>query len=85
MAWLVAVWAITVLSSSQLLFQFSDYDRYGDALHAAALATITGETLGRPDAFAQTLEVVLAAFSVVVFATLAASLGAFFLEGRAKS
>lgn len=83
--WLAAVWAITVLSSSQLLYQFSDYPRYGEALHAAALATITGETLGRADAFSQVLEVLLAIFSVVVFATLAASLGAFFLERRQRA
>ena len=80
--WLGAVSAITVLGSSQLLFEFGDYARYGEALHAAALATITGEPLARPDAFAQVLEVVLAAFSVVVFATLAGSLGAYFLETR---
>jgi voltage-gated potassium channel len=80
--WLGAVWAITVLTSSQLLYQFSGYRRYGEALHAAALATITGEPLGRSDGFAQALEVLLAVFSVVVFATLAASLGAFFVERR---
>ena len=83
--WLAAVWAIAVLSSSQLLYQFSGYARYGEALHAAALATITGEALGRPDAFSQALEVLLAVFSVVVFATLAGSLGAFFLERRQGS
>jgi voltage-gated potassium channel len=71
-----------VLGSSQLLYEFRDYARYGAALHAAALATITGEPLAQPDAFAQVLEVVLAAFSVVVFATLAGSLGAYFLETR---
>ncbi|HET6628074.1 MAG TPA: hypothetical protein VFG63_16925 [Nocardioidaceae bacterium] len=78
--WLGAVSAITVLGSSQLLFEFGDYRRYGDALHAAALATITGEPLAQPDAFAKVLEVVLAAYSVVVFATLAGSLGAYFLR-----
>ena len=80
--WLGVVWAITVMGSSQLLFQFSDYTHYADALHAAALATITGEPLGRADGFARALEVPLAVFSVVVFATLAGSLGAFFLERR---
>ena len=80
--WLAAVWAITVLSTSQLLFQFSGYRRYADALHAAALATMTGQPLGRQDAFSQVLEVFLAAFSVAVFATLAGSVGAFFLERR---
>lgn len=84
LGWLAAVSAITVLGSSQLLYQFSGYDRYGDALHAAALATITGNPLGRPDGFAKILEVGLAAFSVVVFATLAGSLGAYFLETRER-
>lgn len=76
------VWAIAVLSSSQLLYQFSDFDHYAQALHGAAMATITGEPLGPDDGFAQTLEIVLAIFSVVVFATAAGSLGAFFLERR---
>ncbi|MDN5763923.1 MAG: ion transporter [Microlunatus sp.] len=78
--WLAVVSAITVLSASLLLYQFADYPSYGEALHAAALATITGEPLGQPDAFSQILEVVLAIFSVVVFATLAGSLGAYFLR-----
>jgi voltage-gated potassium channel len=80
--WLGAVSAITVLGSSQLLYELGDFARYGDALHAAALATVTGEPLAQPGAFARTLEVLLAVFSVVVFATLAGSLGAYFLETR---
>ena len=84
-AWLGAVWAITVLSSSQLLHQFGAYTRYGDALHAAALATITGEPLDQPGGLMHLAEVVLAIFSVVVFATLAGSLGAYFLQSRARN
>ncbi len=80
--WLSAISAITVLTSSQLLYEFGDYQTYADALHAAALATISGEPLGQPDAFAKGLEVLLAVFSVVVFATLAGTLGAYFLETR---
>lgn len=83
--WLASVSAITVLGSSQLLYEFSDFEVYGDALHAAAMATVTGESLERPDGFARFLEVVLAVFSVVVFATLAGSLGAYFLETRAST
>jgi voltage-gated potassium channel len=78
--WLAVVSAITVLGSSQLLYGFGSYESYGAALHAAALAAITGEPLGQPDPFAQALEVVLAIFSVAVFATLAGSLGAYFLD-----
>lgn len=77
--WLGVASGITILGASQLLFEFSTYPSYAEALHAAALATITGEPLGRPDAFAQILEVLLAIFSVVVFATLAGTLGAYFL------
>lgn len=81
-AWLVVVSAITILGSSQLLYAFAGYERYADALHAAALATITGEPLGLDDGFARILEVALAVYSVAVFATLAGSLGAYFLEDR---
>jgi voltage-gated potassium channel len=73
--WLAVVSAITALGSSQLLYEFEVFDRYGDALHAAALATITGEPLAQPDGFAKVLDVVLASYSVVVFAALAATLG----------
>lgn len=79
-AWLGAISAIVVLGSSQLLFEFGSFDSYADALHAAALSTVAGQPLGQPDWFAKVLEVLLGAYSVVVFATLAGSLGAFFLD-----
>lgn len=81
-AWLAVTSAIVVLASSQLLYAFSGYDTYGAALHAAALATIAGEPLGLDDGFAQVLELVLATYSVVVFAALAGTLGAYFLDTR---
>jgi len=84
-AWLGAVSAIVVLGSSELLYEFGVYSSFGDALHGAALAAITGEPLGQPDPFAKTLEVFLALFSVGVFATLAGSLGAYFLESRRRT
>jgi len=84
LGWLAAVTAITVLGSSQLLYELSRFERYGDALHAAALGAITGEPIAQDDGFSQVLEIGLAAFSVVVFATLAGSLGAYFLETRAS-
>lgn len=80
LGWLGLVAAIIVLASSQVLYADGVYDRYGDALHAAALATITGEPLGQPGPLAKILEVVLGACSVVVFATFAGSLGAYFLR-----
>jgi len=69
--------AITALGSSQLLYEFEIFDRHGEALHAAALATITGEPIAQPDGFAKVLDVALAGYSVVVFAALAATLGAY--------
>ena len=56
---------------------------YGDALHGAALATISGEPLEMDGALAKTLEVVLALYAVVLFAALAGSIGAFFLHPSA--
>jgi voltage-gated potassium channel len=82
LAWLVAVSVIVVLSSSQLLFAFGVYDVYGDALHAAALATISGQPMGQEAGLAKVLDVVLSVWSVGVFAALAGTLGAYFLEGR---
>lgn len=82
LAGLGSVVAITVLGSSQLLFEFSDYPRYADALHAAALGAITGEPLQKADGFARAVEVFLAVFSVVVFGALAGLLGSFFIEER---
>jgi len=84
LGWLAVTSAILVLAASQLLVELGSYERYGDALHDAALAAISGEPLGRPDAFARVLEVLLAAYSVAVFATLAGTLGAYFLESRPK-
>lgn len=78
--WLGVVTVIVALASSQLLYALGSYDSYGAALHAAALATIAGEPLRAEDGFAQVLGVVLAAYSVVVFATVAAALGAYFLR-----
>lgn len=82
LGWLAAVTTIVVLSASQVLYEFGGYDRYGAALHDAALATINGEPLGVDSGFADVLEVGLALYSVVVFATLAGTVGAYFLEGR---
>ena len=80
--WVAAVSAIVVLASSQLLYTYGIYDEYADALHAAALATIGGQPLGRPDGLAKVVEVLLIAYSVAVFAALAGSLGAFFFSGE---
>lgn len=83
--WLAMVSAITALGRSQLLYEFEVFGRYGDALHAAALATIAGEPIGQPDGFAKVLDVALATYSVVVFAFLAATLGAYLLERQGSA
>lgn len=78
--WLAAVTAIVILASSQLLFEYGGFDSYGAALHGAALASITGEPLDAESGFARVAEVILAVYSVVIFATLAASFGAYYLQ-----
>lgn len=85
LGWLMAVTCIVVLAASQLLHELAGLEPYGEALHRTALTTVTGEPLGVDDGLAQVVELVLALYSVVVFATLAGTLGAFFLEQRADS
>lgn len=84
-AWLLAVTAIVILAASQLLYLFADYSSYLDALYEAALATITGSGFSADTVFVRMLHVVLATFSVVVFATLAGTLGAYFLRREPKT
>ncbi|MFH5823117.1 hypothetical protein [Georgenia sp. AZ-5] len=83
--WLAVVTGVVILASSQLLVIVGVFDSYADALHAAALATVTGEPFHASDPAARILEVVLAAYSVAVFATLAGALGAYFLERPRQS
>ena len=78
--WLAALTAVVMLVSSQLLYLLNAYPGYGPALSDAAMATITGRELAAEGAFPRVLEVVLALYSVAVFATLAGSVGAFFLQ-----
>ena len=80
--WVASLSAIMVLAASQLLFTLGFYDDYGDALHAAALATIAGEPLGLQQGSARLLEVALISYSVAVFAALAGTLGAYFFESQ---
>lgn len=83
--WVAAVTLIVVLASSQLLFEFAGYDTYTAALHEAALAAVAGEPLHGGEGIARVIEVVLAVYSVGIFASLAGMLGAFFLERRPPS
>lgn len=80
---LTALGVITVvvtIAASQLLFELGSYDSYADALHAAALATIAGEPIRAEHSVLRIVEIALVAYSVVVFAALAGTLGAFLLE-----
>lgn len=81
-AWLVATTLIVIAAGSAVAHEVGDFASYGEALHAVVLTTIVGEPMGRDDVELDVLEVVLAAYSVVVFAALAASIGAFLLGGQ---
>ena len=83
--WLAAVTGVVVLAGSQLLYVGGGYTDYAPALHETALATVTGQPLSAEGGLARLLEVVLAVYSVVVFATLAGALGAYFVDERHRA
>lgn len=78
--WLAAVTGVVVLAGSQLLYVLGDYADYGRALYDVALATVSGEPLSADSGLARFLDVLLAVYSVAVFATVAGALGAYFLD-----
>ena len=78
-AWLAVVTAIVVFVAADTLHGVAEVEPYSAALHAAALATITGEPTGSTRGIAQVLDVVLALYAVVFFAALAGIVGAFFV------
>ena len=80
--WVLGVTAVVVLAASQVLFEFGGYDSYADALFETAMAAVTGEALSADSALGRIFSVALALYSVAVFASLAAAVGAFFLEGK---
>jgi voltage-gated potassium channel len=82
--WLVALHVLVVLSVSEIAFQALPFRSFGAALHRVALASMAGEPMGLEDPLALVLDVALAAYSVLVFATLAGILGSYFLERRAE-
>lgn len=79
---------IVIFSGGQLLYVLERgregaVDSLGDALWIAANAAISGAIVSEPVTLAgRLLVLVLTAYAVVVFASLAATLGAFFLEAR---
>lgn len=85
LGWLFSLWTITVLSVSQLLFAFSDFATFADALHATALGAVTGEPLEPDDVVARLTEIFLGVVSVGVFGTLAGTVGAYFLRSDERA
>lgn len=75
-----AITAIVILMSANLLYEFVGIDPYSEALYRAALAAIVGEPVGRQDGLAKVLDIILSLYSVLIFAAVAGSAGAFFLE-----
>jgi voltage-gated potassium channel len=83
LTWLLVITAVVSVSSARLLVDYGGYKRsYADAMHDAALSTLTGTALGLTHPFAQVLEIVLAVYSAVIIATVAGTVGAFFLAQR---
>lgn len=78
--WLASATIGVILAATEILFEFGGDISYAAALHDTALAAISGEPLPDTGAVASWLEVGLALYATVFFASLAGSLGAFFLE-----
>ena len=85
LAMVAAVTVIVILLSANILFEFGGVEPYALALYDAALATITGEPISGSTGVKQVMDVILSLYSVVVFAAVAGSLGAYFLERRTEA
>lgn len=87
---LAAMTGIAIVSGGQLLFvlergRAEGLTSLGDALWWAANVATTGTLVFEPVTLpGRLLSIVLSAFAMVVFAALAAALGAFFVESRAE-
>jgi voltage-gated potassium channel len=84
--WLTIVTAIVVVASAELLFEYGEFDSFAAALHRATVAAIAGEELGQTGPVVSIIEVGLLIYSVAIVATLAGTIGAYFLqhEGEKK-
>lgn len=80
--WLTAVTAVVILASSQLLYATGEHSSYAQALFESAMAAITGTGITGTSVFSRIMQVFLAVYSVAVFATLAGTLGAYFLRRK---
>jgi voltage-gated potassium channel len=85
LAWLGMVTVIVVVAAGELLYEFDGRTvSFARTLHATALMAISGEPVGAVTPYGQVVELVLALYSVTVFATLAGAFGAFFVDDRRK-
>ncbi len=82
---LAAVTLVVILAASQLHYAFTPENSYTTALYETALATITGSGFTVETGLSKIVHVTLATYSVAVFATLAGTLGAYFLRGEASA
>jgi voltage-gated potassium channel len=89
-AFLVVTSAVVIFSGGQLLYLVEGEGggregSLGDTLWWSANAAISGNQVFEPGTVAgRLIAVILSAYAVVVFASVAASLGAFFIESRAE-
>lgn len=90
LGFLVVVTAVVIFGSGQLLYllergRSGAIDSLGDALWWSANVSISGSLVHQPVTLAgRLLALTLSAYAVVVFASVAATLGAFFMESRAE-
>lgn len=80
--WLTAITAVVILASSQLLYATGEHSSYGNSLYESAMAAVTGSGITGTSVFTRIIQVFLAIYSVAVFATLAGTLGAYFLRQK---
>ena len=77
--WIAIATACVIVGGSQIVYEVEGRRTYGDALYVVAMATVAGEPAGGKG-WLRVLDVVLAAYSVIVFAALAGAIGSFLLE-----
>lgn len=77
-----AISVMVILISANVLFEFGGIEPYARALHAAAMATISGTAIPTGNSVSDVMEVVLALYSVAILGAVAGSLGAYFLERK---
>lgn len=80
--WLTAITAVVILATSQLLYATGEHSSYAQSLYESAMAAITGDGITGTSTLSRILQVLLAIYSVAVFATLADTLGVFFLRKK---